>query len=389
MPALSDHIELIKEAKIEGYTVITCDNNPDNEGHKYSDKSYNISLLDLDKILKMSQYESVYAVLAFSTDIGAIPAALIREKLNLVGNSVSTVNIMTNKGLFREFLRKNKFSTPNFQTVSKFEEIDLDKITFPLIIKPTDRASSKGVCIVTDINDLKVKLDKSLTFSFEQKVIIEDYIEIQENQIHGDALVQDGELIFCCLGDQYFGNGDLEFCPIATTFPTSYSLDLIRKVKEELQRFLNLVDYRNGGLNIEVRITNNMDVYFIEIAPRSGGNFIPKTISLSSNINIIKECFNISIGKKVNIPDYTLNPNILQFILRSEKEGIFRSVSIIENRLVKILEDYPIKKTGDMVNMNTGPNNIISIYILEVYDCSSIQQIINHPYQFFSIKLDL
>ena len=387
MPALYDHIDLIKEAKKKGYKIVTCDNNPDNEGHMFADIFQNVSLLDIDAVVSMAKTEGITAVTPFSTDIGAIPAAHVAQAMNLVGNPVEAVNIMANKSLFRNFLTTHNFNVPKFQTVSCAEEINFNEINFPSIIKPTDRAGSKGVYVVEDISELKDKLNETLAISFEKKVIVEDYIETEHNQLHGDAIVQDGQLVFCCIGDQYFGKGNMAHSPIATTFPSKVSTDIIKKMKSEIRRFLDLVGYKNGGINIETRVDKNGEIYFIELAPRFGGNSIPKTIGMACNFDIIKCALNIAIGQKVNIPEYKINNNIFQLILRSEREGIFKSVEVIDHKEIEILDCYPVKKTGDYVSLDNGPSNIIAVYIIKASKHTNVKTTINNPRKYFNIKL--
>ncbi len=387
IPALFDHIDLIKEAKKAGFQIITCDNNPDNEGHKYSDVFKNISLLDIDSVVNMAKDEKIDAVSPFSTDIGAIPAAYIAQEMNIVGNPVNTVTIMSNKYSFRKFLSENNFNVPKFQSLSSFEEIDFDRITFPLIIKPTDRAGSKGVYVVEDSNQLKDKFNKSRATSFEKKIILEDYIETEYMQLQGDAIVQDGKLLFSCIGNQHFGKGNMSHSPIATTFPTTIPPKVTNKIIDEISRFINLAGYKNGGINIEIRVDKNENIYFIELAPRFGGNFIAKTIGLVCNINIIEYAFKIAIGKKIKIPDYKINPNIFQFILRTQKQGIFQSVEVKKNSPLQILDSFSVKKPGNYVDLKSGPSSIIAVYIIKVEQRLEIVNIINNPEIYFNIKL--
>ncbi len=387
VPALFDHVDFIKEARDNNYQVITCDNNKKNLGHKYAHFSANISLLDIGGLRRFAKEMKIDAVAAYSTDIGAIPAAFIASDLGLIGNPVNAVTVMSNKGVFRGFLRKNIFKTPKYQVVSCIDELNLEYLQFPVIIKPTDRAGSKGINIVNNIQNLKTKIGVSLSFSFEKKVIVEEYIETEYKQIHGDAIVQNGELLFLGLGDQYFGEDGLRFSPIATIFPTSIPEDIFKKIQNEIRRFIQLVKYKNGGINIEIRIGRNQEIYFVELAPRLGGNYIPKVISLVYNINVIKCAFDIAIGKNVFLPKCIIQNNIFQLILRSNKEGVFRSVFIQNDESFKILENYPIKSSGDIVTCNDSVSSIITVYIIKSKNKEMIFEIINDTSKFFEIHI--
>jgi len=387
LPALFDHIDLIKEAIKNGYDVVTCDNNLENEGHVFANFSENISLLDLQGVLEFSIRNNISAISTFSTDIGAIPAAYVAEKLKLRGNRLSTIEIMANKYLFRQCMDKYGFHTPYYQCVSSFKEIEYERIQFPLIVKPTDRAGSKGVAIVSNIVQLENQIPHSLEYSFEKKVIIEEYIESAYPQIHGDALVQNGQVIFCCLGDQYFGEGNRKFAPIATSFPCTIPEKKCKFLLSELKRFIDLVGYCDGGINIEARLSINGNIYFIELGPRYGGNFIPKTISYVYDINIFKYIFKVSIGDIIQFPDFNPKKGIFQFILRSKKSGIFKSLDVNTKDDFEILESYLIAKKNSPVYSDNGPSNIINIFILKVRQIADVSLIISRHEEYF--KLDI
>jgi len=387
MPALLDHIDLIHEAKRNNYYVISCDNNTYNIGHKHSDEKIHIDLLDVIQILNFAKLNKIHAITTFSTDIGAIPASFIAKKLHLAGSNYEAVKIMASKNLFREFLKNNDFNYPKYQVIKSLNDLEIETIKFPAIIKPVDRAGSKGVGILFSYSDITKRLNNALKHSIEKKVIIEDYIKTQYPQIHGDAIVQNGEIKFICLGDQYFGQGSLAFSPIATVFPTALPEFLTRNIINELTRFITLVNYDNGGLNVELRISESNKLYFIEIAPRFGGNFIPKTISYASNVNMIRNAFLIAVGNRIEIPKNIIVEKTLQFILRSNQEGIYHSYTILNSDSFEILKYYNLKNEGNKISINNGPDNIIAIFIIKPQSHFVITNLINYAENYFKINL--
>lgn len=105
-------VPAIKYAKDSGYYVITCGNLPDNPGHKYSDEYYNISTTDREAILNLAIKIKIDGILAYASDPAAATAAYVSEQLGLPGNSYQSVKTLSEKDLFRDFLRKNNFNVP-------------------------------------------------------------------------------------------------------------------------------------------------------------------------------------------------------------------------------------------------------------------------------------
>ena len=105
-------IPVIKTAQKLGYYVITCDYLPDNIAHKYSDEYHNLSILDKDAILDLAERLEIDGIMSFAVDPGVVTAYYVAEKMGLPGPPYESVKILQDKGLFREFLTKNKFKVP-------------------------------------------------------------------------------------------------------------------------------------------------------------------------------------------------------------------------------------------------------------------------------------
>ena len=108
-------IPAIKEAKEKGLYVITCDYLPDNPGHKYADEYYNVSTTDKDAVLELAKACNIDGIVAYASDPAAPTAAYVAEKLGLPGNPCESVEILTQKDLFRDFLQKNGLEPIDWQ----------------------------------------------------------------------------------------------------------------------------------------------------------------------------------------------------------------------------------------------------------------------------------
>ena len=93
----------IKKAKKMGYYVISCDYLPSNPGHKYSDEYYNVSTTDKEAVLKLAKDLQVDGVVAYASDPAAPTAAYVCEQLGLPTSPFKSVEILSNKDLFRQF----------------------------------------------------------------------------------------------------------------------------------------------------------------------------------------------------------------------------------------------------------------------------------------------
>ncbi len=73
--AATFQIPPIKYALDRGYYVITCDNVPENPGHKLAHKSFNTSTTDMEGILSIARQEDIDGIMTFGSDVSAPTAA--------------------------------------------------------------------------------------------------------------------------------------------------------------------------------------------------------------------------------------------------------------------------------------------------------------------------
>ena len=117
------------------------------------DEYCNVSIIDKDAVLKAATELKVDGIMSFACDPGVATAAYVAEKLGLPhSGSYKSVSILQNKGLFRKFLAENGFNVPNAKGYTSIDEAigDVDYFNWPVIVKPTDSAGSKGVTRVDE-----------------------------------------------------------------------------------------------------------------------------------------------------------------------------------------------------------------------------------------------
>ena len=154
-------IPVIEAAHKLGCYVITCDYLPNNIAHKYSDEYRNVSILDKDAVLSLAKELNIDGIMSFAVDPGVISAAYVADKMGLPQTGpYESICILQNKDKFRDFLTRNGFNVPKAKGFSSIEEAlhGMDSFEWPVIVKPTDSAGSKGVKKVEHPSQLKSAL---------------------------------------------------------------------------------------------------------------------------------------------------------------------------------------------------------------------------------------
>ena len=150
-------LPVIEAAHEQGYYVITADYLPDNIAHKYSDEYVNVSIIDKEAVLKVAQEKQIDGIMSFGVDPGVVAASYVQNKMGLPSfGPFESVEILQNKDKFRAFLAKNGFNVPQAKGFNSIEAAmqEIYWYPWPVIVKPTDSAGSKGVTRVDKAEDL-------------------------------------------------------------------------------------------------------------------------------------------------------------------------------------------------------------------------------------------
>lgn len=382
-------IPIIKEAKQRGWYIVTCDYLPENPGHQLADEYHNISTTNTEKIIELVAKIKPDYLVAYASDPAAPVASFICEKLGLPGNSYDSVKLLSEKDLFRNFLFRNGFNTPKSISVSEdiLELEHIKQINLPVIVKPTDASGSKGVSKVDKADDIEAALNYAFTFSRNRRVIIEEFIDNEIADIHGDGFVLDGKLVFSCLGDHLYESKVNPFNPTGTLWPSKQPSHLVNRISQEVEDIIQLSGFRNGPINIEARINHEGMIYIMEIGPRNGGHFVPQAIQYATGFNMVAAFLDLLEGKKIKINNYEIRP-IAYCALFTDKDGILSSIKIEENFKPFIKEYHQYIQLGCPVKSFKGANAVIGILLLTFSTQVEMEFYTTHINQFVEIVVN-
>ena len=296
-------IPAIKRAKEWGIYVIICDYLMDNPGQQYADEYYNISTTDKDAVLHLAKKIGIDGIVAYASDPAAPTAAYVANQLSLPGNPYESVNILTQKDLFRDFLQKNGFNCPKAASYHSYEEAlkNISLFSFPVMVKPVDASGSKGVVKVEKLSTLQDAVKEALSYSRRKKFIIEEFISKKGYQVSGDGFSVDGKLVFTSYGNELYSShgGTRDYVALGEFWPTLLHPDQKMKVDAEIQRIISKLHMRTGAYNIEVILDKNDKPFVIELGPRNGGSYIPQLIKYATGIDLIDFTIKASTITKV------------------------------------------------------------------------------------------
>ena len=353
-----------------GYYAITCDYLPDNIAHKYSDEYHNVSIIDKEAVLKLARELKVDGIMSFACDPGVETAAYVSEQLGLPTHPYKSVEILQNKAKFRQFLTDNGFNVPLAKGYIDWQEAvdDAAKFRWPVIIKPTDSAGSKGVTKIDSVDELYNAAEYAISFSKSKSFIMEEFIEKIGCSSDTDSFSIDGELVYCSFSNQRFdGNAANPYTPSAYSWPSTMPQQIQEELRNEIQRLFYLLDIKTSVFNIETRQGVDGKPYIMEVSPRGGGNRLSEVLRLASGVDLITNAVRAAVGDEIvginEDPKY--NGAWAEVILHSDVDGIFEKLEFIPDFEEKyVIEKQLWVRSGEQVYKFSGANFAIGTLVL-------------------------
>lgn len=362
-------IPAIECARRLGHRTVLCDYLRDNPGQHFADKYYEASTTDFDAIMRIAKVENIDGIVAYASDPAAPTAAYVAERLGLPGQPYESIRILTNKELYRNFLKRHGFYTPKamaFNCAHAAGEA-LQEFRLPVIIKPVDSCGSKGVALLQEPKDLVVCATEALKYSRVGRFIVEERVDREGFQIAGDGFSVDGKLIFRCFGDDHFDSSNINpFIPIAASFPTMWSHTHQKYVHNEIQRLLNKLGLQTGAYNFDIILDSAQRVYLMEIGPRNGGNYIPQVIRYATTVDLVQATIEASLeegGCLVQMRE--CSGAWCYYALHNRCGGVLCDVVISDLQGGAVIETHMMYKEGELVPAFRKSNDALGIVILQ------------------------
>ena len=362
-------LPVIKAAHEQGYYVITADYLPDNIAHKYSDEYVNVSIIDQEAVLKVAQEKQIDGIMSFGVDPGVVSAAYVQEKMGLPSfGPYESVCVLQNKDRFRAFLAEHGFNVPKAKGYSHVEDAlaDCGSFDFPVIVKPTDSAGSKGVTRVDDKSQWKAAVEHAFDKSFSGHIIIEDFIEKKGCSSDTDSFSVDGKLRFVSFNAQRFDlNATNPYTPAAYSWPSTFTKEEEKYLTDEIQRLITLLGMKTNVYNIETRIGTNGKPYIMELTPRGGGNRLCEMLRYATGVDMITAMTRYIVGDSVpEIEQKPYNGHWAEVILHADNAGSFERLEISKDLPAEVVEEDLWVSKGDHVNSFEGANDAIGTLVL-------------------------
>ena len=341
-----------------------------------ADESWDVDFSKTDEMVELIKKNSVDGIFVGWTDSHLPYYAEICEKAGLpCCGTVEQFDILSNdKRRFKQACIDYGVPTmPIYKLDLDFKREDLDKITYPVMVKPADESGSRGVKRCDTEQELVSYYAELYKNSKSKKIFVEKYID-SPKEIYIHYTVQDG---YCSLSSTFMkqkalGEEKIASSAILHVFPSSYIELYQRTAEPAVIRMFESLGLKNGIVMMQGFIDGE-DFYFYESGLRMGGEQFYVFANPINGINALDMMIEFSVTGKMTCGDVKTQDN--PYFKKSccnyyitLKPGTVTSITGIEEveKMPQVLQNATFKKVGDVISSTNSLDRVI--YRLHVMD---------------------
>ena len=234
-------IPLVEIANSWGIKTIVASARSTDPAKAYAWKAYTYEGLDTGAVIKIATEEHVDGVLVGVADILVPMYCKVCEALDLPCYATQQiVDVFSFKDIFK--------ATCERYGVHGIPEFYLDKIQYPVMVKPVDNGGGVGMTVAYNEEELKKGVEIALAASNKKRFIVEKYMQCDDMGMY--YTFKDGYCSASCIYDRYTTDeqpGLSRVC-LGGTYPSKHLDEYFERMHPNALRLFREIGIKNGVL---------------------------------------------------------------------------------------------------------------------------------------------
>ena len=378
-------IELIKNLKARGITTVLADMNEKVAAREFADIFYPVSTFDIPALTDIAIKEKVDFLITVCADQVLEVVAEISEKLGLPWYIDSkTAHNVSNKAYMKKIFVEAGIPTSKHVIMAELSPSKIEGLEYPLIVKPVDSYSSRGVRKVFSFEELIPAFEDAVRISRTSTAVVEEFVEGEEITV--DVYVEDGvaKILGASVSDKIAGND--KFVINRTRHPALAGEKINADIADTAQKIATAFGLRNCPMLIQL-ISNGKKISVLEFCARTGGGIKFRLIKKFCGFDVVDAVVELTLGNK---PHYDTSNKKNIFIVNEFiycNPGVFDHLEGFDELLANgvITEYYPMKQKGMEIKTISCSGDRGAVFTLESDNLEDIKR--KHKIARNSIKI--
>lgn len=368
-------IALIEDLRSRGITTVLCDYYENPVARPHADIFYLVSTLDIPAVTKVAVDEKVDFLITVCTDQALLTVAQVSERLGLPCYiSYETARNVTNKSYMKQIFAEKNISSARFAVMGALDMDAIAHLRYPLIVKPVDCNSSKGVQKILSPEELPPAFETAVRLSRTQTAIVEEFITGPELSV--DVYVENGTAHVLSISE-------LDKLPIADKFiifraksPAVMNDGLMAHIQKTAQQIADAFGLKDSPMLIQM-ISDGQRGYVLEFSARTGGGekyiMIPKV----SGFDPVKAVVDLTLGNKPHVPAERPEKNLFATEFIYCKNGVFHHLENFDTMKAKgtLAEYYCFHSPGTKFDRIASSGDRVGGFSIVAESKEALQQL--------------
>jgi len=295
--AVMDVIRFAKELGITVYITGLSDYEP---AQKAADFKVKISTTDYPALAAFMERENIGGIMTGASEFNIANCIALAEYSGKPFYTTKELwDLCANKKSFKQLCR-----TYGVPSVQEFDSEKPETFAYPVIIKPVDGCSARGITVCTNREEFEAAKEKALEYSAAKKIIVEKYIENDGTTISAKYILSDGDIYLQSFGDRFVLNADKGKALItwAAMYPSKHTDFYIRNIDASVKAMYKNAGLKNGCLFMEA-MPNEEGIFFYEMGYRISGGMTYKITEITNDVNELKMLIRYSLTGQMCGPE--------------------------------------------------------------------------------------
>ena len=243
-------IPLVEIANNWGIKTIVASARHTDPAKAYAWKAYDFEGLDAQAVIRIARDEQVDGVLVGVADILVPMYCEVCAALGLPCYATQRiVDVFAFKDVFKETCERfGVHGIPEFKLDAEMKREDLDKIVYPVMVKPVDNGGGVGMTVAYNEDELRAGVELALEYSYKKRFIVEKYMQCDDMGMY--YTFKDGYCSASCIYDRYTTDeqkGMSRVC-LGGTYPSKHIDEYFERMHPNALRLFKEIGIENGIL---------------------------------------------------------------------------------------------------------------------------------------------
>lgn len=280
--AVFDVLRFAKELGV--YTVVTALDIID-EVKTMCDETVYISTSDIEGLARFIEENHISGVMTGASEFNIQECIKIAERTGISFYLTQAQwDLCANKESFKALCRK--YDVP---VVEQFNPDEPESFRYPVIVKPVDACSARGISVCYTEEEYKKAVEKALGYSKARRIIVEKYVENDGTTLSSRYIVHQGKLYLQAVGDRWVLDSKKGKALITwgAQYPSKHTDYYIEHIDASVRNMFEKAGLRNGCLFMEAMPTED-GVFFYEMGYRISGGMTYNITEITTGVNELK-----------------------------------------------------------------------------------------------------